>query len=120
MVASFACGVIILLFMLSITLKNTETQRYEETVEMLMHKEGLSSAEEADERFPILIEIRAMMTRIDDLNKRVHRKAHSPAPIISQEESLQLTQAMQRVRQLRHGVKTGLAQLLASYAEGQL
>jgi len=117
--AATACGLTLLLLTLTFTVKNPEVALYEQTVETLMEQEDLASSQEVEERFPMLIGVRAKMNRIADLKRFVLDKTQSPAPIITEEEVLQLEYYKQKIHQLRRGVKVDLSQLLEVYAESQ-
>lgn len=117
--AGFAFGVMILLFVLIFTIKNPETALYDKTVEMLMRQEGVTTDREIKERYPILIEVQSNISRIAELNQIVLSKIQSPTPITNEEEALQLENYMQRVRELRKGVRTDLSRLTTAYAEGR-
>jgi len=114
-----ACGLTLLLLTLTFMVKNPEVALYEQTVEILMKQENLASSQEVDERFPILIDVRAKMNQIADLKRFVLDKTQSPAPIITEEEMLQLEYYKQKIYQLRKGVKVDLSQLVAIYTESQ-
>lgn len=111
--AGVACGLIILLLVLIFTVRNPETALYEETVEMLMKQEGSSSHREIEESFPILVEIQADMSRIAKLKQVVLVKTLGPATMINKEETLQLKDYHQTIRQLRKVVRKELLRLIA-------
>lgn len=117
--AAVACGLALLLLTLTFTVKNPEVALYENTVEILMEQEGLTSNQEIEERFPILIGVQAKMSQIADLKRFMLDKTQSPAPIITEEDILQLEYYKQKIDQLQKVVRVDLSQLLAIYAESQ-
>lgn len=113
--AGFACGLIGLLFILTFSLKNPETALYEETIEMLMAKEGKCSEQELVECYPILREIQTHIHEIAQLNQIVQSKSRNPAPMIDKAESLAMQAQLESIYLLRKIVREALSQLILTY-----
>ncbi len=117
--AGLACGLIILLLTLTFSLENPEKALYQKTVELLMKQEGLVTNQEAEEHFPILIDIQSKMNRIAELNQIVQSRRQGPSPIQNGNESLYLEDCIQKIRLLQKVVRIELSQLMAASREAQ-
>ncbi len=115
----FACGFLIVLFILIAFIENPEKELYEKAVESIMIHEGLSSYQEVLDSFPDLKNIKSKMKRITYLSSSIHGLTGGPAPNVSREESLQIQEYGHEVRLLRSSVKEKLTQLIATYAENE-
>ncbi|MEM8526403.1 MAG: hypothetical protein AAGG68_17305 [Bacteroidota bacterium] len=117
--AAVACGLTILLLVLTFTVENPELALYEETVQKLMAQEGINCDQEIKRRFPILLGIEKKMDRMANLKQLVLDKTRSPAPIITEKEVLQLEYYKKKINQLRKDVIMELSQLTATYVIDQ-
>lgn len=116
--AGFACGITVLLFVLTTsTSESPEAALYKKTVKLLIKQEGLTYDEKIEERFPVLKDIQFHITQITELKQVLSSKNQSPAPIIGKEETLKLEYYRQKIRQLQWMVRTKLSQLTTTYAE---
>ena len=113
----FACGFLIILFILIVFIENPEKELYEAVVESIMIHEGLSSFQEVIDSFPELINIKSKMNRITYLKSRIHSITGGSAPNVSREESLQIQDYTHEIHQLRRSVKEELTQLIATYVD---
>jgi len=118
-VAVFACSFLVLLFTLITKVENTEIVLYKKTVKILMQEADVTSEQELKDSYPTLHEIQSNMNQIEHLNQMVLDKIKSPAPIVTEEESLQLEKHRQRISQLQKEVRTNLSQLLNESIENQ-
>jgi len=118
--AAVACGLIILLLALTFTVENPEIAQYEKTVEILMEREHLTSEQALEKHFPTLVAIRSKIDQLSELNRMIADKTRSPAPIITEEEVLQLKHCREKIRQLRKGITLELSQLITTYSVDQL
>ncbi|RMF00614.1 MAG: hypothetical protein D6772_06140 [Bacteroidetes bacterium] len=108
--AGLACGLILLLCSVLVFVSTPENERYEQTVETLKRRQGLSSVEEVLAVFPQLQGIQLKIRRISYLHDQIHRITEGPAPDVSEEESRCIQAYMEEIHQLRQHVKQGLAQ----------
>ena len=75
--SSFLTVLLILIF----KVENPDVTLYEQTVEVLMNQEGLTSMKEIEERFPLLIDIKSTMDQITQMNEFVLSKTHGSPPV---------------------------------------
>ncbi|MEM9920717.1 MAG: hypothetical protein AAF990_21645, partial [Bacteroidota bacterium] len=109
--AIICCGTAILLFALTLNAEKSETVLYKETVEVLMQQEGLTSDQELEARFPILVEVQTNLARIAELKQLILDKVRSPAPTGSEQESQQMAYWQEKIHQLQAAVKAELSHL---------
>jgi len=114
---AFACFITVVVIALAINGKNPETEMYEETVDMLMKQDGMTSDLECQERYPILVDIKKNMSKITSLNQIVLSKSRNPAPIVTEDEVFEVEYYRQTIQQLKKGVRTELSQLIAVYVK---
>lgn len=114
--AIICCGTAILLFALTLNAEKSETVLYKETVEVLMQQEGLTSDQELEARFPILVEVQTNLARIAELKRLILNKVRSPAPTGSEQESQQMAYWQAKIHQHQAAVKAELSHLIAAYA----
>lgn len=113
--AALATLFLVALFTLIMSVENPEIALYEKTVQLLMQKEGVTSEKEAEERFPILIDIQTSMNKITKMNEFILNKTQNPAPILTEVEALQLIRYTQEIPKLREEIRRGLTQLMTTY-----
>lgn len=111
-----ACGFLMILITLIIVLENPDKKRYEQTIESLMSREGLSSVQEVLDSFPELKNIKYKLERIAFLKSSLSSSTGGPAPNLSKAESLEVQAYRQEIRQLRNHIKQELSQLNTFYA----
>lgn len=109
--AGLAGGSSILLLLLALFLQNPDTVWYEETAEILMEQEGLSSVQALESRYPALVDIKGQLQQINALNLRIRDQFQSPIPDYP-EEGLQIDDMLWRVRQIRGQLSQQFYQLL--------
>lgn len=114
---AFACFITILIIALAFTGKNLETEMYEETVDMLMKQEGMTSDLACEERYPILVDVKTNLNLIASLNQIVLNKSRNPAPMVTEDEASQMEYYQQQIQQLKKVVRKELTQLIAEYTK---
>jgi len=114
--AWFASSLIIVLFALILSVENPEIDIYEKSIKTLMQQEAMDSKHEIERCFPTLIDIRANMKQVAELNYIIANKSRNPASIITEIEMLQLIKYRMRVNQLRNKIRISLLQLINANA----
>ncbi|MEL7159289.1 MAG: hypothetical protein AAFN92_00915 [Bacteroidota bacterium] len=113
--AGAACGTVMLCLSLMIWAKDPDLLLHEETVSLLLQREGVADERALETCYPELITIRADMGRMAELNRILANQTRSPAPQISTGEARHLRQRQNELIRLRRGVRTALVQLVAAY-----
>lgn len=114
-----ACGVTLLLLILACTVKSPEVVLYEETIELLMRRTGISSDQAVKAYYPTLTSIESTLSRIAYLKQIIQSHRQNPAPSINEEEALRLKAYNQSINQLRKAVRTELYRLIDTYSQNQ-
>ena len=109
---SIACGILLLLGILIVFAQNPEQKSFDDTVELLMEREGLTSSSEVIKSFPELEQIESKMQQISQLKTATQRLTGGPAPNPSIEEQRQIELHRKNIEQLREEVHIELRQLM--------
>ena len=104
------------LFGLIIFIGNPEQEDYENTVESLMIRDGLSSVQEVWDSFPELVAIKSNMERIAFLKRNINALTGGPAPNVSTEEMLLIDAYQNEIVQLQKKVNDELTKLKAAHS----
>jgi len=120
-----AISFFLLLFILVLFVKNPEKQRFEEAVQSIMIREGLTY-QEVLAYHPELKQVESHLKRIDYLNKIIYNKTAGPAPNVSGQAGNQLTKYSKEIRLLRKTIDEQLSKhssfhfkTTASHANGK-
>ena len=106
-----ASGLLIVLFFLLYTVHNTEQAMYKRTIRELMRKGNLKASEEVISAFPELVDIERKMEKAKYLSTIVNSKIQSPAPLMSENESLYVQKQMGEIRQMRKEIREDIEEL---------
>ena len=106
-----ASGLLIVLFLLLFMVQNTEQAMYKQMIKELMRKGKLKASEEVISAFPELVDIERKMEKAKYLSTIVNSKIQSPAPLMSENESLYVQKQMGEIRQMRKEIREDIEEL---------
>nr|WP_298995983.1 hypothetical protein [uncultured Allomuricauda sp.] len=116
---ALASSVLIFLLGLLLFIKNSEKDLYDQTVEMVMAHQGLTTTDELGKFCPELNDIKRKMDQIGRLNSNIHSLTAGPAPNISENQSEAIFAMTDEIETLRKDVRIELTKLMNTYSEGQ-